>query len=101
MRTFQLHRDTDVSGVSGTGVVADGVVFPDGTTVIRWRTLPHSSTVVWDDLDAAVAVHGHAGATRFVFGGEPVQQSPEEIERYIRQLRDRAHELGRRLQGES
>lgn len=69
MRTFQLHRDADISGVSGTGVVADGVVFPDGTTVIRWLT-SDASTVVWDNFEGAERVHGHGGATRFVFKGE-------------------------------
>lgn len=36
-RTFVLYRDTDVTGISGTGPVADGVVYPDGVTVMRWR----------------------------------------------------------------
>lgn len=34
---FELHRVEDDSGISGTGHVLDGVVFPDGTTVVRWR----------------------------------------------------------------
>ena len=45
-RTFELHRDRDVSGVSGVGVVADGVAFPDGLSVVRWRG-ERQSTVVW------------------------------------------------------
>jgi len=61
-----MVRDEDVTGVSGTGTVAQGVVFDDGVTVIRWTAGPHQSTVVWDNLDAAVAVHGHDGRTRFV-----------------------------------
>ena len=60
-----LRRD-DVSGISGIGHVADGVVFEDGTTVIRWRS-EHASTVVWDSINDALAVHGHVGATEFVF----------------------------------
>lgn len=32
---FTLVRDEDVSGVSGTGVVADGMLWPDGTAV--WK----------------------------------------------------------------
>ncbi len=67
MRNFILQRDEDVSGVSGTGTVAFGCVFPDGTTVIRWTTVPHASTVVWDDVASAEAVHGHGGKTRFVW----------------------------------
>ena len=65
-RTFQLHRDHDVSGISGTGVVADGVTFPDGVTVIRWRG-ERQSTVVWPSVDDVVAIHGHGGATRLVW----------------------------------
>lgn len=65
-RTFQLHRDHDVSGISGTGVVADGHVFPDGVTVIRWRG-ERQSTVVWPSVEDVEAIHGHGGATRIVW----------------------------------
>lgn len=64
--TFVLRRDEDHTGVSGTGVVAEGVRFTDGTVVLRWRGA-HASTVVWSALDDAVAVHGHDGATRVVW----------------------------------
>jgi len=62
-RCFQLARDVDVSGISGTGIVADGVVFPDGVTVIRWRG-DRQSTVVWPSIEDVEAIHGHGGATR-------------------------------------
>ncbi len=65
-RTFHLQRDTDVTGVSGTGIVADGVEFPDGTAVLRWRG-EHASTVVWPSVATALTVHGHDGATRLVW----------------------------------
>jgi hypothetical protein len=68
-RVFALVRTADVSGVSGTGVVARGVQFADGTTVIRWES-DHASTVVWDSLADAMAVHGHDGATTAVWIGE-------------------------------
>lgn len=66
LRTFEFHRDADVSGVSGTGVVADGVTFDDGVTVVRWRG-ERRSTVVWPSVEDAIAVHGHDGATRLVY----------------------------------
>lgn len=66
MRRFHLYRMRDVSGVSGCGIVAEGVEFSDGTVVIRWLG-DHRSTVVWPSIDDAVAVHGHQGATRFEF----------------------------------
>lgn len=68
MELFILERDVDVSGVSGTGRVAEGVVFTDGTAVVRWITGEHHSTVVWESVDALLAIHGHGGATRVVFG---------------------------------
>ncbi len=69
MRTFYIERLEDVSGVSGTGIVAYGCVFNDGTTVIRWEG-DKASTVVWESLEVAEHVHGHGGKTRIVFTGE-------------------------------
>ncbi len=64
MRGFVLQRDVDVSGVSGTGVVAEGVEFTDGRVAIRWIVGEHRSTVTWDSIDAVTAIHGHDGATQ-------------------------------------
>ena len=70
-RRFNLVRDTDVTGISGTGVVAEGVEFTDGTVVMRWvkagTTRPdhvRPTTVVHDDIESVVGLHGHNGATR-------------------------------------
>lgn len=65
-RIFKVMRDTDVTGVSGAGHVADGVVFGDGTTVLRWRS-EHRSTAVYSSYEDMVTIHGHDGATRFEF----------------------------------
>lgn len=69
-RRFELHRDLDVSGPSGTGVVADGVRLSDGRAVVRWRG-DRPSTVFWPDYGHAVAVHGHGGLTRFLTSSPP------------------------------
>lgn len=61
-RTFELVRHADVSGVSGTGVVAEGCVFTDGSVALRWRG-DNPATAVWPDLDSVLAVHGHHGST--------------------------------------
>jgi len=63
---FELHRDRDVTGYSGTGIVADGVEFDDGICVLHWRGNDRS-TVVWVNLPALVKVHCHDGATRLVW----------------------------------
>lgn len=65
-RRFYLDRNTDVTGASGTGRVADGVLWPDGTVTVRWRG-EHQSTVNWGNIESAERVHGHGGATRIVF----------------------------------
>lgn len=70
-RTFHLERDRDYSGVSGTGVVAFGVQFPDGVVVTRWNALI-AQTCVWEDIAAVQKVHGHQGATRIVWDDDEV-----------------------------
>ena len=62
MRRFELIRNEDVSGVSGTGVIAEGVEFGDRTVVVRWHGKT-ASTVCWASIDDAMAVHGHEGRT--------------------------------------
>ncbi|MCB5168028.1 hypothetical protein LG634_24775 [Streptomyces bambusae] len=66
-RRFYLHRTTDITGVSGTGRVADGILWPDGTASVRWLG-EHPSIVFWDRGQASVDhVHGHGGATQIVW----------------------------------
>ncbi|MFF6829612.1 hypothetical protein [Streptomyces longwoodensis] len=65
-RRFHLQRATDITGVSGTGRVADGVLWPDGTASLRWRG-DRPSTVTWDRLADAEHVHGHGGHTVIVW----------------------------------
>lgn len=67
-RPFVLVRDEDVSGVSGTGVVAGGCVFDDGTAVLRWYTEAPTSVVFHDNgIESIKKVHGHDGRTRIVY----------------------------------
>jgi hypothetical protein len=75
-RRFALQRDVDVTGVSGTGVVALGVRWPDGTASVRWLG-DRPSTVHWDRFEDAVAVHGHGGATRIVWTDEELADGAE------------------------
>lgn len=76
-RRFLLQRDVDLTGLSGTGVVAEGVEFSDGTVVLRWLDIDHDSenykrgvrptTVVQENIEAVEALHGHGGATYIVW----------------------------------
>lgn len=62
-RRFMLVRVEDETGVSGTGVVAWGLEFPDGHAVTRWNS-KIAQTCAWDSIADVVAVHGHDGKTR-------------------------------------
>ena len=66
MRRFQLERTTDVTGVSGTGIVAEGVQFLDGSVVLRWRP-PIASTILHSSIANVEKVHCHGGATKVVW----------------------------------
>ena len=62
-RLFRLVRHTDVSGVRGTGTLAEGVEWSDGTVALRWRG-PWPNTSTWDCVDTVLAVHGTGGRTQ-------------------------------------
>lgn len=63
-RRFDLVRESDPTGLSGTGVVAQGVEFGDRTVVLRW-TGAWPTSVVWHDkgVESVEAIHGHGGLT--------------------------------------
>lgn len=63
---FELHRDSDETGVSGVGVVAQGVEFWDGTVAMRWIT-DVASTAIYNDVSDVEHIHGHNGKTRVVW----------------------------------
>ncbi len=65
-KTFKLVRKEDVSGVSGAGVIAEGVVFHDGVTIISWYGKIHSREEFPCVADL-IKVHGHGGKTEIVW----------------------------------
>lgn len=47
-----------MSGVSGTGVVLEGVLFSTGVCVIHWLTPPpRGSIAIFDSLEQFMAIH--------------------------------------------
>lgn len=69
MRTFELHRDVDETGISGAGIVAQGVEYDDRSCAMRWLTATRS-TAVYASMDDIRAIHGHDGKTRIVVTGD-------------------------------
>jgi hypothetical protein len=75
IRTFHLHRDKDESGVSGTGIVAEGAIYSNTKVVLSWLTV-HKSMCIYDSLAEMIAIHGHGSNTRLVWDDE-VQQAKQ------------------------
>lgn len=73
MRLFELHRDVDSSGVSGTGVVAQGVEFDSGQCCMTWLT-NWNSVAVYPDIQTLENIHGHNGNTRVVWVQGPATE---------------------------
>ncbi len=67
IKEFHLVRIEDETGISGTGVVARGVVLPSGAVVMEWQTF-HSSICVYKNIGDVEAIHGHNGKTLVVMG---------------------------------
>lgn len=65
-RRFEMHRNNDITGVSGEGVVTSGVMWADGRVALRWNTAT-SSVTVFDSVDDMMFIHGHDGATELVW----------------------------------
>lgn len=68
MRRFYMKRDEDVSGVSGTGRVADGVEFENGLCAVTWKS-EYPSVTIYQSITVVEKVHTHKGKdkTRLVW----------------------------------
>lgn len=71
MRRFLLIRDEDVTGVSGTGLIAEGVTFTTGRVVVHWLGR-YQSIVIWDSVASLLAVNGHGEKTYIEWVDEAV-----------------------------
>lgn len=62
MRHFYLDRKVDKTGTSGTGKVAEGVMFACGKVAMTW--LSHLGCVtMYDNIHVVETLHGHDGST--------------------------------------
>lgn len=66
LKRFHLERAKDISGVSGCGTVAFGVMFCDGQIALHWEGL-HSSINIYHSIDDLIHIHGHEGSTKIVW----------------------------------
>jgi hypothetical protein len=66
IRTFSFQRNEDISGVSGTGKVLEGVEFTDGIVVVRWLS-KYASTAMYNNMKQFEDIHGHEGKGHIVW----------------------------------
>ena len=66
MRRFHFNRVEDASGISGTGRVAEGVLFNNGLIALTWNSV-HKCINMYTSLAEMEAVHGHDGKTVIVW----------------------------------
>ena len=65
MKLFELRRSEDESGISGTGTVAQGVIFDNGWCALTWLT-EHTSVAFYTSIKEVIAIHGHGGKIEVV-----------------------------------
>ena len=77
LKLFVLYRIEDETGISGTGVVAEGIEFSDGKCVISWVT-EHKSIAIYENIEQVIMIHGHNGKTviRFLHSTEYAKEFP-------------------------
>lgn len=86
MKKFYFLRHIDVNGYSGTGVVAEGVIFDDGTGAFTWLTPMKTVTTFWDMADIDF-MHGHGGKTDVIVEGDDKFEECVEAAKEIKQKR--------------
>jgi hypothetical protein len=63
LRRFNLRRVEDETGISGVGIVTEGVQFTDGSCAMRWVT-ETSSVCFYKSIEDVISIHGHGGKTQ-------------------------------------
>jgi hypothetical protein len=68
MRLYEMVRDEDVSGVSGTGPVGEIAEFENGWVAVSFYSFTANvpNVIVYSSLADAEKIHGHQGRTRIV-----------------------------------
>lgn len=79
MRRFKVKRVEDESGVSGVGIVAEGVEFDDGTVAMRWLSNKASITFFLN-IKHLKDLHGHGGKTKVSWIDPDPLADAEELE---------------------
>lgn len=66
MKIFYLKRIQDETGISGTGKVAEGVIFSNRKVVLTWLTNV-TSIAMYESIGDVEYIHGHKGKTVIIY----------------------------------
>lgn len=76
-RRFQLDRSRDRTGISGKGIVAEGIEHRDGSVQYHWLSSP-STWQMAQSIHDVQHLHGHAGKTQVRWLDDPGPRSKEQ-----------------------
>lgn len=63
MKYFIMERFEDISKISGLGIIAEGIIWSDGTVAYRWLS-DIATTVIAENIETVEMLHGHDGKTK-------------------------------------
>lgn len=92
MKRFYLLRHEDVHGQSGTGVVAEGIIFDSGLCAMTWLS-KYATVTVFDSVTTVHDLHGHEGKTEVVI--EKQDERFEECQTKARATKSRSKRMKR------
>lgn len=72
VKPFYLLRKVDVTGTSGTGIVAMGAILPSGKVVMEWTASNHVSWNMYNNINDIDLINGHDGSSEIIMG-DPVE----------------------------
>ncbi len=76
MPRFHLRRLEDETGISGTGLVTNGIEFDDGSVIMSWNTST-TSVSLYASMEDVIKIHGHQGKTVVEYTEEEFDVFPE------------------------
>lgn len=68
MKVFYLLRHEDVSKNSGTGVVAEGIIFDNNMVAMTWLS-KYPTITVFPNISTVEKLHSHEGKTEVIIQG--------------------------------
>jgi hypothetical protein len=86
-RVGHIIKHEDVHGVSGTGKVAEVFEASNGKAILVWLSVT-PSVIVFDNVKAVEAAHGHGGKTEIVWEWESDPEPDPMDEVFARKIKE-------------